>query len=166
MEIWKNKGYKVFAEDEAIISLNPTSRKLWAPKGSKPIQPVTGSHKNVYFFGAVSDEINYCRTAVWINEDSFIRFAKYLLNLHGKVVLVVDRATHHVKSKKVKMLVKKHMGNLIIWPLPKRLPEVSPMEQGWKSARKNITYKLFENKKKLGYASKETHNKRIQAQFG
>ncbi len=29
------------------------------------------------------------------------------------------------------------------------------MEQGWKSARKNITYKLFENKKKLGYAVKK-----------
>ncbi len=153
--MWKNEGYVVFAEDEAIISLNPNSRKLWAPKGSKPIQPVTGNHKNVCFFGAVSDEINYCRTAVWIDEDSFIRFATYLLRLYGKVVLLVDRATHHVKSNKVKMLVKKHRGDLIIWPLPKKLPEVSPMEQGWKSARKNITYKLFENEKKLGYAVKK-----------
>ncbi len=145
----------MFAEDEAIISLNPTSRKLWAPKGSKPIQSVTGSHKNVYFFGAVSDEINYCRTAVWINEDSFIRFAKYLLRLHGKVVLIVDRATHHVKSIKVRMFVKKCNGNLITWPIPKRLPELNPMEQGWKSSRENITYRLFENKKKLDYAVKK-----------
>jgi transposase len=145
----------VFSEDEAIISLNPTSRKLWAPSGSKPIQPVTGSHKNVCFFGAASDEINYCRTVDWINEDSFIRFAKYLLRLHGKVVLIVDRATHHVKSNKVKMFVKKCKGNLIIWPIPKRLPELNPMEQGWKSSRENITYKLFETKKKLGHAVKK-----------
>ncbi len=115
----------MLAEDEAIISLNHTNRKLWAPKGSKPIQPVTGSHKNVYSFGAVSDEINQCRIAIWINEDSFIWFAKYLLRLHEKVVLIVDRATHHIKSNKVKMLVKKHKDNLIIWSLPKRLPEVS-----------------------------------------
>ena len=151
----------MFAEDEAIISLNSTSRKLWAPKGSKPIQPVTGSHKNVCFFGSASDEINYCRTADWINEDSFIRFAKYLLRLHGKVVLIVDRATHHVKSKKVKMFVKKCKDNLIIWPIPKRLPELNPMEQGWKSSRENITYKLFENKKKLGHAI----NKHIIKEF-
>ncbi|KAB2948438.1 MAG: hypothetical protein F9K14_01005 [Candidatus Methanoperedens sp.] len=106
-------------------------------------------------------KINYCRIADWINEDNFIRFTKYLLRLHGKVVLIVDRATHHVKSNKVKMFVKKCKGNIIIWPIPKRLPELSSMEQGWKSSRENITYRLFENQKKIRLCSKETHNKRI-----
>lgn len=151
----------MFAEDEAIISMNPTSRKLWAPKGSKPIQYVSGSHQNVYFFGAVSDDISYCSTADWINEDTFIKFLKYLLKRYEKAVAIVDRATYHVKSKKVKMFIKKRKGNLIIWLLPKRLPELNPMEPGWKSARKNVTYKLFKNKKKLGYAVK----RHIQREF-
>lgn len=59
------------------------------------------------------------------------------------------------------MLVKKLKGNLIIWLLPKRLPELNPTEQGWKSARKNVTYKLFNDKKKLGYAVK----RHIQKEF-
>ncbi len=151
----------MFAEDEAIISLNPTSRKLWAPKGSKPIQLVSGSHQNVCFFGAVSDDINHCCTADWINEDSFISFLKYLLSLYEKFAVIVDQATHHVKSNKVKIFVKEQKCNLIIWPLPKRLPELSPMEPGWRSARKNVTYRLFNNKDDLGQAVK----KHIEQEF-
>jgi len=158
---WNNEGYRVFAEDEAIISMNPTTRKLWAPKGSKPIQYVSGSHQNVYFFCAVSDDISYCSTVDWINEDTFIKFLKYLLKRYKKVVAIADRATYHAKSKKVKMFVKKHKDTLILWLLPKRLPELNPMEQGWKSARKNVTYKLFKNTKKLGYAVK----RHIQREF-
>ncbi|GEM_PF-6053467 len=48
-----------------------------------------------------------------------------------------------------------------IWPLPKRLPELSPMEPGWRSARKNVTYRLFDNKEDLGQAVK----KHIEQEF-
>jgi transposase len=144
----------IFAEDEAIISFNPNSRKLWAPKGSKPILFVNGSHQNVCFFGAVSDKKRHCCTAKWINEDSFIKFLKYLLKMYGKIVVIADRATHHFKSLKVKNFIKELKGKIILWPLPKRLPELNPMEPGWKSARKNVTYKLFDNKKTLGWAVK------------
>lgn len=154
MKKWKSKGYSVFAEDESTMSLNPSRRKLWAPKGSKPIQPVNGSHQNECFFGAVSDEKCYCCTADWINEDSFIGFTKYLLRKYGKMVFVLDRATHHMKSMKVKNFVRECNGNLILWPLPKRLPELNPMEQGWKSARMNVTYKLFENRDEMSWAVK------------
>jgi len=97
---WRSEGYIIFAEDEAIISVNPNCRKLWAPKGSKPIMLVNGSHKNVCFFGVVSDEGNHCCTREWINEDSFIWFLKYIKKHHEKFVMLADRATHHFKSKK------------------------------------------------------------------
>ena len=154
MRNWSKKGYKVFAQDEAIISHNPSARKLWAPKGSKPLQPVNGSHKNECFFGAVSDDKCHCCTADWIDEDSFIVFARYLLNRYRKIVFVLDRATHHVKSMKVRKFVKRCAGNLILWPLPRRLPELNPMEQGWKSARMNVTYKLFKDGNEMGWAVK------------
>lgn len=165
MKQWRVDGFIVFAEDEAIISLNPTSRKLWAPKGSKPIQLINGSHQNVCFFGVVSDEKNHCCTTKWINEDSFIIFLKYLLRLYDKIVVIVDRATWHVKSKKVKQFVKKCKGRLILWPLPKKLPELNPMEHGWRSARKNVTYKLFKDKKSLGWAVKSHIRKEFKINF-
>ena len=127
---------------------------MWAPKGTKPIQLVNGSHSNVCFFGAVSDDKSHCCTAEWINEDSFIRFAKYILKLYGKVAMIVDKARHHLHSNKVKKFVKDCGGRLILWELPKKLPELNPMEQGWKSARMNVTYKLFKNRKSLGWAVK------------
>jgi transposase len=74
--------------------------------------------------------------------------------MYGKIVVIADRATHHFKSLKVKNFIKKLKDKIILWPLPKRLPELNPMEPGWKSARKNVTYKLFDSKKTLGWAVK------------
>ena len=73
--------------------------------------------------------------------------------MHKKIVLIVDRATWHT-SEKVKDFVKKNKERLILWKFPKKLPELNPAESGWKSARMNITYKLFKNTKKMGWAIK------------
>ena len=152
--MWKSEGYRIFAEDEAIVSFNPSARRLWTARGSKPVQLVNGSHSNVCFLGAVSDDGNHCFTTERINGDSFIRFARYLLRLYGKVVLIADRAMWHFRSRKVKKFVKACNGRLILWPLPKMLPELNPMEHGWKSARQNVTWKLFPDKRCLGQAVK------------
>jgi len=152
--LWKSEGYRVFAQDEAIVSLNPCKRRLWTEKGSRPVQLVNGSHKNACFFGAVSDIDSHCWEAEWIDEDSFIEFALYLMEQYEKVALITDRATHHFKSEKVKRLVKELDGSLILWPLPRRLPELNPMEQGWKSARQNVTWKLFHDSRDLVNAVK------------
>ena len=152
--MWRSEGYKIFAEDEAMVSFNPSPRKLWAPKGSKPIQLVNGSHENVCFFGAVSDTVAYCEPTDWINQDSFIEFLIHMLKWHRKLVLVVDRASHHLHSEKVRRFVKDYGKNLILWELPRKLPELNPQEQGWKSARSDVTYKLFEAKKDMAFAIK------------
>lgn len=135
-----------------MISFNPSARKLWAPKGSKPIQLVNGSHENVCFFGAVSDHSAHCVTTDWINQDSFIEFLIYMLQRYCRIVLVVDRAAHHLHSEKVRRFIKEYGKDLILWQLPRKLPELNPQEQGWRSARKNVTYKLFEMKKDMGLA--------------
>lgn len=59
---WETDGYKPFAEDEAIMTLNPTRRKLYAPKGTTPVQLVNGSKQRLYLFGAVSNGKNHCCT--------------------------------------------------------------------------------------------------------
>ena len=139
-----------------MISFSPFPRKLWAPRGSKPIQLVNGSHENVCFFGAVSEDAAYCSITDWINQDSFIEFLIGMLQQYKKLVLIVDRATHHLRSKKVRMFVKEYGDDLILWQLPKRLPELNPQEQGWRSARKDVTWKLFGLKEDMGLAVK-TH---------
>lgn len=136
-----------------MMKLSPSPTKLWCRKGSKPVQLVNGSHKRLCFFGAVSDEHRHCCTARRINSDSFIKFADYLVRRYSKVVLIVDHGCHH-KSAKVKRFLKKLKGSLLLWFLPKRLPELNPQEQAWRSCRKNVTYKLFDTAKALGWAVK------------
>ena len=136
------------------MKLNPTRRKVYAPKGTKPIQFVNGSKQKVYLFAAVSNERNHCCTDKKINADTFIKFVRYLLRTHEKIALVLDRATYHLKSKKVKGFAKRNKDRLILWFLPKKLPELNPTEQGWKSSRMNVTYKLFDDTKSLGWAVK------------
>lgn len=151
---WETDGYKPFAEDEAIMTLNPTRRKLYAPKGTTPVQLVNGSKQRLYLFGAVSNGKNHCCTYKKINTNSFLRFTRYMLGRYEKLVFILDRATYHHKSKKVKAFAKKNKDRLILWFLPKKLPELNPTEQGWRSSRMNETYKLFDDTKSLGWAVK------------
>lgn len=135
------------------MTLNPTRRKVYAPKGTKPVQLVNGSKQRLCLFSVVSNDKNHCCTEKKINSDTFIKFVRYLLKIYKKLALIIDKAKYHT-SKKVENFVKKNEGRLILWPLPKRLPELNPTEQAWKSSRMNVTYKLFDNTKSLGRAVK------------
>lgn len=127
---------------------------MYAPKGTKPILLVNGSKQKVYLFVVVSNDRNHCCTDKEINSNTFIKFVRYLLRMYEKIVLILDRATYHLKSKKVKEFAKRNKDRLILWFLLKKLPELNPTEQGWKSSRMNVTYKLFDDTKSFGWAVK------------
>lgn len=137
--------------------LNPTPTKLWAPKGSKPVQLVNGKERGksnrICFFGVSSDDENHCCTADVINSDTFISSVRYLFRFHEKIALILDPAPSHTSKKTIKFF-ERNKHRLIVEFLPPKSPELNPQEQGWKSARKNVTYRLFNEKKSLGWAVK------------
>lgn len=135
------------------MTLNPTKRKVYAPKGTKPVQFVNGSKQRLCLFSVVSNDKNHCCTDKKINSNTFIKFVRYLLRMYEKLAIIVDRARYHT-SKKVENFVKKNRDRLILRFFPKRLPELNPTEQAWKSSRMNVTYKLFDDTKSLGWAIK------------
>lgn len=147
----------IFAEDEAFMYLQPTPTKLWAPRGSRPTQLVNGKERGkknrLCLFGACSNECVHTCTAESVNSETFRRFVRYLHRTHKnrKLALVLDRGTHHI-SGKIEKLFEENSDWLETELTPPKLPKLNPQEHGWRYARKNVTYKLFEDKKILGRA--------------
>ena len=76
-----DKGYKILFEDESIARLDPTIKKGWFRKGSKPVQLVNGLKKNVTMFGAVCGLKKILMYADRANLKNFLKFLKKLSNL-------------------------------------------------------------------------------------
>ena len=85
--------------DEASFRLVPFLRKIWAPKGTKPIGKFWWSNKKANIFGALIDgkELFY----QWydsLNAHSFIEFIKALVNYlprDKKYVFIFDNGPSH-----------------------------------------------------------------------
>lgn len=134
-----NKGYKILVEDESTARLEPTIRKLWNIKGSKPIQITNGSKKKTHIFGAVSGKTKITMFANKINSKIFKKFLKKLSKKMGKLVLFLDNAPSHISNETKKYAEK--LGIMLQF-FPPYSPELNPIEQLWKEMKNNITFKL------------------------
>jgi len=132
-------GYRIFFEDESIAHMDPTVKKCWFRKGSKPIQLVNGSKKKTTMFGAVSGLQKILMYADKANLMNFKKFLKKLSVKVGRCILVVDRAAWHRSQKAVKYA--ENLG-IILYFLPPYSPELNPIEQLWKWIKLNVTYRL------------------------
>ena len=119
--------------------MDPTVKKGWYRKGSKPIQLVNGSKKKTTMFGAVSGLEKILMYADKSNLKNFKKFLKKLSVKVGRCILVVDRAAWHRSQKAVKYAEK--LG-IILYFLPPYSPELNPIEQLWKWIKLNVTYRL------------------------
>ena len=133
-----DKGYKIFFEDESIARLDPTVKKGWYTKGSKPIQLVNGSKKKITMFGAVS---GLKKVLMYANKSNLKNFKKFLKKLSklGRCILVLDNASWHKSKKAIKYA--ESLG-IILYFLPPYSPELNPIEQLWKWIKLNVTYRL------------------------
>ena len=48
------KGFTVAVEDESIFVHDALIRRMWTPKGKRPIVTVTGSHQKTCVFGTLT----------------------------------------------------------------------------------------------------------------
>ena len=87
-----------------------------------------------------------------LNGEEFILVLSKFLNKFKRAILILDKATWHKKSKKVRKYLKKHRGELkIIW-FPTGCPEMNPVEECWRQSKKEVNggriHKDFETMKK------------------
>ena len=95
--------FTVAVEDESIFVHDTLVRKMWTPEGKRPIVITTGSHKKTCVFGTItSDGRQLFRQYDTFDQYSFISYLRELKGKFHKLILFLDRAPQHCRSKRVK----------------------------------------------------------------
>jgi hypothetical protein len=89
--------------DESFFYFDSIIRKIWIYKDCRPVVTITGSHRNLSMFGAISLEGKQpFRMYERFNEDTFGEFLKQI-QIHykfPKCYLFLDKDPQHYKSCK------------------------------------------------------------------
>lgn len=73
-----------------------------------------------------------------LNAGEFLKVLSKFLHKFKKAILILDKASWHKKSKKVQRYLKKHRRELkIIW-FPTGCPEMNPVEECWRQAKREV----------------------------
>ena len=174
-KIWyykkKYPNQLLFCEDESTFLYDSISRKVWVLKGKEYRRLVTGSHKKVHAYGFLSENGKKMFTLRNnLNAKEFLKVLSKFLHKFKRVILILDKAPWHKKSKKVQKYLKKHRRELkIIW-FPTGCPEMNPVEESWRQAKEEVNggkiHKSFEvMKKELRYFLKYTDFKQDMGKY-
>ena len=123
---------ELWAQDEARIGLHPIERRVWAPKGERPIAVQHPGYEWLYVYGFVrptTGDVEWLlmpTVNVWCFNEALRRFAEAVgAGPKKRIVLVVDNAGFH-------------KGDGVKWPpgiftlfLPPYSPELQPAEKLW-----------------------------------
>lgn len=108
-------------------------------KGTKYRRYVTGSHQKAHAYGFFSE--NGKRMFALrnnLNAKEFLNVLSKFLHKFKKVILMLDKAPWHKKSRKVQRYLKKHRREIkIIW-FPTGCPEMNPVEECWRQAKEEV----------------------------
>lgn len=140
----KPAEWTVVVEDESIFTYDVKLRAVWVVRGSKPVVLATGSHKNVVWFGALSEYgTQLFRSYKTADSDSFLDYLKYLTRKYPKMVLFIDKATYHKKEERVKRFFRLHKSSIRVRWFPSGFPEANPLEECWNQGKDSITGSVF-----------------------
>ena len=94
------KGFTIAVQDESIFVQDViVRRKLWLPKGIRPVVTVTGSHQRTCVFGTLTaDRRQLFRQYNTFNQDTFLDYLKQVKKYLGKVVMFTDRARQRINQ--------------------------------------------------------------------
>jgi transposase len=155
----------VVVQDESIFVYETILRKVWAPKGSKPVILTTGSHQRTVWYGALAnDETQLFRQYPTANADYFLQYLDLLQVKYPYMVLFIDRAPWHKRDKRVKAYLREHRKTVRVRWFPTAAPDLNPVEECWRQGKNNCLgstfYKNFHDFKKT--SSKYYRTKRFR----
>jgi transposase len=112
---------------------------MWIPKGKRPIVTVTGSHQKTCIFGTLTIHGKQLfRQYKTFDQHTFISYLQELKRKFHKLILFLDRAPQHCRSKRVKAYIERNSDTMIVEYLPKGSPELSAVEQCWKQGKDDL----------------------------
>ena len=124
--------------DESILLYDSTRRSVWARRGSRPRVLVTGSHKRVCLFGALTTNRKHLfRQYPKINERVFTTFLRLLKRRYGRLILLIDKAPWH-RSKLVNTFLDENRSWLRVLYFPTNAPEMNPVEECWRQMKNDV----------------------------
>jgi hypothetical protein len=130
---------QTWAQDEARLGLQPVLRRIWAPRGERPMAWVNPRHEwlRVYGFVHPPTGATYWLTMPRVNiaamEAALAAFAHDVgIDAAHRVVLAVDRAGWHT-SKRLAL-----PEGRTRWYLPAYTPQLNPAERLWPLVREAV----------------------------
>ena len=133
---------EVWAQDEARLGLVPIVRRVWAPRGERPIATGRRRYEWVYVYGFVHPSTGRVEWLFLptVNTELFQIALDFFADAVGvdddrHVILVVDQAGWHL-SKQLRVPVGLHL-----FPLPAYSPELQPSERLWPLLREAVANK-------------------------
>lgn len=138
--------FELWAEDEARIGLHPIERRVWAPRGHRPIAVQRPGYEWLYVYGFVRPSTGEVQWLLLPNVNTAVfnialaHFAAAVGACESKrVILVIDNAGWHVSDD-------------VVWPvgvhplfLPPYSPELQPAEKLWPLLREPLANRLIES---------------------
>jgi ATP sulfurylase len=103
-------------EDESIFVHDALIRRMrWIPEGKRPVVTVIGSHQKTCVFGTLTiDGKQLFRQYKTFDQYSFISYLRELKRKFHKLILFLDRAPQHCRSRRVKAYLERNSDAMIV----------------------------------------------------
>jgi len=154
---YRRKGFVVAAGDEATFGLIPILNRRWARVGSRPVANMNFKHKYVKVMGARSQRSFVFTFGKKNNKRRFVRFMAKIKRRWGRVLFIVDHAPYH-KGKEIQEFLQRNRKTFRILYLPRRTPELNPVEPCWKPGRQVLSNRLLRTLPAAKYHLQKTFN--------
>jgi len=137
---------ELWCEDECRIGLVPIVRRIWAPKGKRPVAGHQIKREWLYVYGFVrpgTSETFWLLLPQANTEWMDLALAEWARTVNPKgrkrCVLVVDGARWHTSGK---LPLPEQVE---LFPLPPNTPELQPVESAWPLLREVVANEAFES---------------------
>ena len=115
---------------------------------------MTGSHRRTCVFGTLCiDGRQFFRQYESFNQYTFLDYLIRIQKRFGKLILFIDRARQHYRSKMVREYIKQSKDSLKIIYFPKGSSEFNAVEECWRQGKYDLLVsKYYPKFKNLTYA--------------
>jgi transposase len=129
----------ILAEDETDVLLFPPLRAAWAKRGKQAEVRLTGRNARRVLFGALNLRTGH-RVLVCRERQRAADFSVFLRELRRRyrdrpIALLLDEDSSH--TAKASQLLAAKLNIRLLW-LPKRSPELNPMDHLWRAPKQKI----------------------------
>jgi len=137
---------EMWVMDEHRIDLNPLLRRIWAPRGQRPVVRIHPRYEWLYIYAFVHPNSgrSFYLLMPTVSIDAFSialqEFAAFLAPLHQhEILLLVDRAGWHVSPKV------RYPDHMALRFLPAYSPELQPAEHLWQFTDRPLANRCFDS---------------------